>query len=165
MKRIKYKSLCLIFLLLFCLVLNSCQFPENILQSSSEVDFSTSKKIQVDFNEAVYNITAVFNNSKLEINFIDEKDLMDGAYVSLTEKSYKITYKDMVFHGERSSLTDSFLPCVFYSFLTSFETGVILDSYDKERSCYSTKKNINGYFITFECYETADNKFYSMEIK
>ena len=165
MKRNKYQSLCLIFLVLFSLVLNSCQFAENILQSSSEVDFSFPKKIQVDFNEAVYNITAVFNNSKLEINFIDEKDLMDGAYVSLTDKSYKITYKDMAFQGERSSLTDSFLPCVLYSFLTSFEKGVVLDSYDKERKCYSTKKNINGYFITFECYETDDNKFYSMEIK
>ena len=74
MKRNKYQSLCLIFLVLFSLVLNSCQFAENILQSSSEVDFSFPKKIQVDFNEAVYNITAVFNNSKLEINFIDEKD-------------------------------------------------------------------------------------------
>lgn len=165
MKRVKVQGLCLIFLLLFNFVLGSCQFTENILQSSSEVDFTVPKNIQVDFNEKVYNITAVFNDSKLEINFIDEKDLMAGAYVCLTENSYKITYKDMAFHGERASLTDSFLPCVFYSFLKSFDAGVILDNYDKEHNCYSVKKNINGYFITFECYETDDNKFYSMEIK
>ena len=84
--------------------------PENILQSSSEVDFSTPQKVQISFNEQIYDTVVVLNNTKLEIDFTNKKNLIDGAYVSLTEKTYKITYKDMVFSGEKSDLTDSFLP-------------------------------------------------------
>lgn len=165
MRKVKFQSLCLIFLLLFCVALNSCKVPGNILQRSSEVDFSTPQKVQISFNENIYNITVVLNGSKLEINYIDEKDLMSGAYVCLTDKNYKMTYKDMVFNGEKTSLTNSFLPCIIYNFIFSFEDKIILDSYDKEQQCYSIEKNVNGYFITFECYETESDKIYSMEIK
>lgn len=165
MKRNKKQSLCLIFLFFLCLFFNSCKIPENILQSTSEVDFSTPQKVQISFNEHIYDTTIVLNSPKLEVNFINEKDLLGGAYVLLTENNYKITYKDMVFNGEISELTDSFLPRVIYNFIFSFEDKIILDSYDKERGCYFVKKDINGYFVTFECYETADKKFYSMEIK
>ncbi len=165
MKGIKNKRLCLVFLLLFCLTFNSCKLSENILQSYSEVDFSTPQKVQISFNEHIYDTTIVLNTSKLEINFINEKDLISGAYICLTENKYKITYKDMAFEGERNSLTNSFLPCVVYSFLSSFGETIVLDNYDKERECYNIKKNINSYFVSLECYETDDNKFYSMEIK
>ncbi len=165
MKKAKIQRLCFIFLLLFCLNFNSCKIPENILQSSSEVDFLIPQKVQVSFNEHIYDTTIVLNDSTLEMNFIDEKDLMNGAYVSITEKTYKITYKDMVFEGENSDLATSFLPCVIYDFVFSFQDEIILDSYNKERECYFVKRGINGYFITLECYETNDNKFYSMEIK
>ncbi len=165
MKRLKFQSLCLIFLILFCTTLNSCKIPKNILQSTSEVDFSTSQRVQISFNEHIYDSCVVLKNSKLEINFIDEKDLLDGAYICLSEDSYKITYKDMVFNGSFSELTPAFLPCVIYNFLFSFEGKIILDSYDKERLCYYVKKNINGYFVTFECFENNGDKHYSMEIK
>lgn len=139
--------------------------PQNILQSSSEVDFSTPQKVQISFNEQLYDTTIVLNNSKLEINFINEKNLIGGAYVSLTEKNYKITYKDMVFSGEKSQLATSFLPLVIYDFIFSFQEKILLDTYDKDRECFYLKKNVNGYFVTLECYEADDKKLYSMEIK
>lgn len=139
--------------------------PENILQSTSDVDFSTPQKVQIYFNEQIYDTTLVLNNSKLEINFTNEKDLIGGAYVSLTENSYKITYKDMVFSGEKSELAPSFLPLIIYDFIFSFEEKILLDSYDKEKEWFYLKKNINDYFITLECYEANDKKLYSMEIK
>lgn len=135
------------------------------MQSSSEVDFSTPQKVQISFNEHIYDTTIVFDKSKLEVNFSNKKDLLDGAYVCLTEKNYKITYMDMVFNGDISELTDSFLPCVIYSFILSMENQVLLDSYDKERECYFKKKNVNGYFVNLECYKSDENEFYSMEIK
>ncbi len=165
MKRGKYQSLCLMFLLVFCVMFNSCKIPENILQNSSEVDFSTPQKVQISYNENIYDVTIVINTSKLEVNFINEKDLISGACICLSENKYKITYKDMVFNGERTSLTNSFLPCVIYSFLTSFGEIIVLDNYDKERECYYVKKNINGNFVTLECYEADNDKFYSLEIK
>lgn len=139
--------------------------PENILQSSPEVDFSTPQKVQISYNEQIYDTTIVLNDSKLEINFTNEKILIGGAYVSLTDKTYRITYKDMMFNGEISDLTTSFLPCIIYNFLFSFEEKILLDSYDKEKECYYLKKNVNGYFITFECYENEDENFYCIEIK
>ncbi len=139
--------------------------PENILQSSSEVDFSIPQKVQIYFNEQIYDTTIVLNNSKLEINFTNEKDLIGGTYVSLTEKNYRITYMDMIFNGEKSELAPSFLPLIIYDFIFSFEEKILLDSYDNEKACYYSKKNVNGYFITFECYEKEDEKFYSVEIK
>ena len=165
MKVLKNQSLCLFFLILFCITLNSCKISGNLLQGFSEVNFSTPQRVQISFNEHIYDTTIVLNNSKLEMNFDNEKDLMSGAYICLTEKLYKITYKDMAFEGERSSLTNSFLPCVVYSFFSSFEDSIVLDNYDKERECYYIKKNIDGYFITLECYKTNDNKFYTIEIK
>ena len=165
MKKIKKQSLCLIFLFLFCFNLHSCKISGNILQSTSEVDFSIPQKVQISFNEHVYDTTIILSSSKFEMNFVNEKDLINGAYISLTEKNFKITYKDMVFNGEKTLLTNSFLPCVIYSFLSSFEKAIILDTYDKERECYYVKRNVNGYFVTLECYETDDNKYYSMEIK
>jgi hypothetical protein len=139
--------------------------PDNILQSSSDVDFSTPQKVQISFNECIYDTTIVLNNSRFEINFINEKNLINGAYVCLTETEYKIIYKDMVFDGEMNSLTNSFLPCVIHSFLRSFGGTILLDNYDKQRQCYFAKKTVNGYFITLECYETDVGKIYSMEIK
>ncbi len=165
MKGVKIKSLCLVFGVLFCTTLNSCKIPENILQGSSEVDFSTPQKLQISFNEHIYDTTLVLNNSKLEINFSNEKDLLDGAYVCLTEKDYKITYKDMIFNGSNSELSHSFLPNIIYSFILSYEDKITLEVFDKKRECYYTKKEINGYFVTLDCYEVGERKFYSMEIK
>lgn len=165
MRWFKTPSLCFVFLILFCTILNSCKISGNILQGSSEVDFSTPQKLQVSFNEHIYDTTIVFKNSKLEINFSNEKDLLDGAYVCLTENSYKITYKDMVFNGDISGLSDSFLPCIIYNFLLSFEEKILLDTYDKSCECYYIKKSVNGYFVTLESYESGSKKFYSMEIK
>ena len=90
---------------------------------------------------------------------------MDGAYVSINENEYKINYKDMVFEGATSDLTQSFLPCVLYSLLVSFEQPVVPDSFDKERGCYYIKKNINGRFVTLECYKKDETELYSIEIK
>ncbi len=165
MKRLKLQSLCLIFLFLFSTILNSCKIPENILQSSSEVDFSTPQNVQITFNEHVYDTTIVFNKSKLEVNFTNDKDLLSGAYVCLVDGVYKITYKDMAFNGNISELSHSSLPVIIYSFILSFEEKILLDAFDKSRECYYLKKNVNGYFVTLECYESDDNKFYSMEIK
>lgn len=165
MKRLRFHSLCLIFLFLFCTTLNSCKIPENILQSSSEVDFSTPQKVQITFNEHIYDTTIVYNKSKLEVNFTNDKDLLSGAYVCLVDGVYKITYKDMAFNGNISELSHSFLPGIIYNFILSFEEKILLDAFDKSQECYFLKKNVNGYFITLECYETEDNKFYSMEIK
>lgn len=144
---------------------SSCKSSENIFQRASEVDFSTPQKVQISFNEHVYDTTIALNNSKLEINFINEKDLINGAYISFKEENYKLTYKDMVFAGVISDLSPSFLPCVIYEFIFSFEDKILLDSYDKERECYFLKREINGFFIIMECYEAADEKIYSMEIK
>lgn len=151
--------------MIFCIILNSCQISENIVQRTSEVDFSTPLKVQISFNEHIYNTTLVLKDCKFEMNFIDEKDLLDGAYVCLSEISYKITYKDMAFNGEKSDLTSSFLPCIIYSFFNSFNGEIVFDSYDKERESFFVKRNINGYFIVLECYEGDNSKFYSMEIK
>ena len=90
---------------------------------------------------------------------------ISGLYSTITENSYKITYKDMVFSGEKSELAPSFLPLIIYDFIFSFEEKILLDSYDKKKECYYSEKNINGYFFTFECYENEDKKFYLMKIK
>ncbi len=165
MNGIKITSICLIFLVLFCFTLNSCEISENILQSSSDVDFSSPQKVQISFNGRIYDTIVTLNSKKLEFNFINEKDLINGAYVCLTEKIYKITYMDMLFDGIISDLSKSFLPCIIYDFLASFEEKIVLDTYDKERGCYFVKRNINSYFVTLECYENDDNRYYSIEIK
>ena len=139
--------------------------PENILQSSSEVDFLTPQNVQVSFNEQIYDITMVFNNSKLEINFTNKSNIIGGTNVCITKNDYKITYKDMVFNGEKSQLATSFLPVIIHDFLLSFEDCILLDSYDKDHECFFVKKNIDGYFLTLECYETDAGDFYSLEIK
>lgn len=139
--------------------------PENILQSTSEVDFSTPQKVQISFDEHIYDATIVLNNSKFEMNLNNEKALLEGAYICLTENSYKITYKEMVFVGSISDLTQSFLPFIIYDFLLSFEESILLDSYDKDRECFYVKKDIKGYFVTLECYKHNENTIYSMEIK
>lgn len=161
----KNKILCLMFLSLFCLTLDSCKISGNIFQSYSEVDFATPQKVQVLFDERIYDTTVVLNNSKLEVNFNDENDLLDGAYVCLSADSYRITYRDMVFAGEKTSLTSSFMPCIIYNFIFSFEDKIILNAYDKQRDCYYIKKSVNGYFVSLECYLKDGRNFYSMEIK
>lgn len=164
MKRRKIISLCIIFLVVFCLITSSCDLPENIIQGSSEVDFWAPQRVQITFNEHIYDTTIVFKDKRLEINLTNEKDLLNGAYICLTNSSYKMTYKDMIFKGDISELSSSFMPCIINNFLRSFEDVIILDSYDKVRQCYFIKKNVNGYFVTLECYEYNDNKFYSVEI-
>lgn len=164
MKRRKIISLCIIFLVVFCLITSSCDLPESIIQGSSEVDFWAPQRVQITFNEHIYDTTIVFKDKRLEINLTNEKDLLNGAYICLTNSSYKMTYKDMIFKGDISELSSSFMPCIINNFLRSFEDVIILDSYDKVRQCYFIKKNVNGYFVTLECYEYNDNKFYSMEI-
>lgn len=135
------------------------------MQRTSEVDFSVVQKMQITYNECIYNTTLVLNESNLTIDFIDGENLLCGANVLLTENKYEINYMDMAFRGEKTQLVTAFLPCIIYNFIFSFEDKIILDSYDKERECFYLKKNVNGYFITLECYETDDNKLYSMEIK
>ena len=71
----------------------------------------------------------------------------------------------MAFNGNISELSHSSLPVIIYSFILSFEEKILLDAFDKSQECYYLKKNVSGYFITLECYETEDNKFYSMKIK
>lgn len=165
MKKRKYKGFCIIFLVAFCLIASSCELPGNIIQGSSEVDFGAPQRVQITFNEHIYDTTIVLKDKRLEINLTNEKDLLNGAYICLTNSSYKITYKNMAFEGDIAELSSSFLPCVVKAFLHSFEGEIILDSYDKVRQCYYVKKNVNGYFVALECYEYNDNKFYSMEIK
>lgn len=165
MKGNKNRSLISALLFLFCITLNSCQMSTDMLNGSSEVDFTTPQQLQISFRNHIYDTTVVMNNTRLEINFNNEKDLLDGAYICLTEKDYKITYKDMVFNGSASQLLQSFLPCIIYSFLISFEDIILLESYDEKRECYYVQKEINGYFLNLECYENNGNKFYSMEIK
>lgn len=145
---------------------SSCSFSENILQSSSEVDFSIPRKVQIKFNENIYNTLIFYNNSKLEINFEKENNIMSDAFVCITGDSYKILYKDMTFTGEKSFLTTSFLPCIIYSFFNSFESNIVLDTFDKDRNCHYTKRNIDGYFVVLEGYEKeAEPIIYSLEIK
>lgn len=153
------------FLVAFCLIASSCELPGNIIQGSSEVDFGAPQRVQITFNEHIYDTTIVLKDKRLEINFTNEKDLLNGAYICLTNSSYKITYKNMAFEGDIAELSSPFLPCVVKAFLHSFEGEIILNSYDKVRQCYYVKKNVNGYFVALECYEYNDNKFYSMEIK
>lgn len=166
MKEIKYKRFCVVFFCVFCLALSSCKMPENILQISSEVDFSVPQNVQISYNEHVYDTTILYNNSKLEITFVNKKDLLNGAVVNLDIKNYKIIYNDMIFNGEKQTLSTSFLPNIILKFLSSFEEGVLLDSFDKERNCLFSKKLVNGYIIILEAYEKADNEtIFSMEIK
>ncbi len=165
MKGIKNKRLCLIFLLLFCLTFNSCKISENILQSSSEVDFSIPQKVQISYNEHIYDTVIVFKNSKLEMNFKNEKDLMNGAYISLDSENYKITYSNMAFEGSASELSDTFLPCIVYCYISSFDSGMVFESFDEQKGCYYIKKDINSYFVVLEAYNKDDKVTYSMEIK
>lgn len=166
MKGIKYKSFCIVFLCAICLVLSSCKMPENILQISSEVDFSVSQNVQISFNEHIYDTTILYNNSKLEITFVNKKELLNGAVVSLDSEKYKIIYNDMTFNGETQTLSTSFLPNIILNFLSSFEEGVLLDSFDKERNCRYSKRTVNGYIVVMEAYEKEYNKtIYSLEIK
>ena len=165
MKEGKFKGFYVLFVLVFFIILSSCKAPDNILKSSSEVDFSTQKKVQILFNEHIYDTTIVFNNSKLEINFDNKKDLTNGACICVENSNYKITYKDMVFKGETDDLLDTFLPCILYDFLVSFGNEICFEEYDKDRECFYLKKNINGHFVLFECYETENSASYSIEIK
>ena len=121
--------------------------------------------MQVSYNEYIYNISLSLNEKTLLIEFIDGENLLCGANIQLTENNYQINYNDIIFCGDKSQLINSFLPCVIYDFIFSFEEKILLDSYDKEKECFYLKKNINDYFITLECYEAEDKKLYSMEIK
>ena len=159
------QKLCVIFLLLYCFTLNSCKLTENIIQTTSEVDFSVPQKVQITYNEHIYDTTISFENLKLVVKFTNEKDLLNGACVSMDKAHYKIVYNGMVFEGASSDLNQAFLPSVIYSLFESFEEVVLFDSFDKDRECYYIKKNINGSFITFERYKTESSDIYSIEIK
>lgn len=165
MKSYKIKCLFSVILILFCVILNSCKISENPLKGSSEVDFSTPQKVQINFNDHIYDAIIVLRDSRLEVKFINEKDLLEGAYACLTNDSYKITYKDMVFNGDISELNPSSLLCVLNKFFHSFENKIILDLYNNNRQCYYIKKTVSGCFVTLECYEHSGNKAYSIEIK
>ncbi|MGN1315589.1 MAG: hypothetical protein ACI4VW_00840 [Acutalibacteraceae bacterium] len=165
MNKIRFQRLACVFVVLLCVTLSSCNVTKNSLQVSSEVDFSEPKTVQITFNEHIYNTTVVFKNGKLELNFSDEKDLIGGAYVSIDSTNYKITYNDMVFEGEKTNLSNSFLPSVIYSFLNSFDGLITLDSYNKDLNCFYISLNTEGSFIVFESYEKDGKQNYSMEIK
>lgn len=165
MRGVKLKILCLIVLMSFCFILNSCKISEDFLQSSAEVDFLTPQNVQISFNDHIYNCVVNYDGSRLKLIFSDEKDLLDGAYASITNDAYKITYKNMVFNGDFSQLSKSFLPCVLFDFLSSFDKPILLDSYDKQKECYYLKKSTNSFFVTLECYERDEKSFYSIEIK
>ncbi len=165
MKKINFKRLVLAFVFLFFVTLSSCDTVKNALQVAPEVDFSVPQNVQVTFNEHIYDTVIVFENSKLQVNFINEKDLMNGAYASLDSKNYKITYSDMVFEGSTSSLSNSFLPCIIYSFISLFDSSLNFDSYDEDKGCHYIKRNINNYFVVLEVYENGDKLNFSMEIK
>ena len=137
----------------------------NLLQSPPEVDFSVPHKVQIAYNEHIYDTAIAFKNSRLEINFINEKELLGGAFVSLDKEAYKITYKNMVFEGSASDLNQSFLPCLIYALLDSFNGPIVFDCFDEVRECYYVKKNIQGYFVTLECYKTENVESFSIEIK
>lgn len=138
---------------------------ENILQSYSEVNFSTPQRVQISFNNRVYDTALSFNKAKLAIELSEDNSLMSDGCVFLSENKYKITYKSMVFQGDRSALSDSFFPCIIYDYFKSYEGEIAFTGYDKERECYYTEKEINGYFITLEGYENNGSKAYSIEIK
>ena len=165
MKKHKINGLISVILFLICISLSSCKISEGMLKGSSEVDFTTPQKLQISFNDHIYDTTVVMNDKRLEINFSNEKDLLSGAYVCLTENAFKMTYKDMAFGGSTSELLQTFLPCIIYSFLISYDDKIVMESYDEKRECYYLKKEVNGYFVNLECYENNGNEFYSMEIK
>jgi len=166
MKGIEIKSLCVLFLVSFCVLLNSCGITENIFQSTSEVDFTTPQNVQISFNERVYDTTIEFNDYGVEINFINEKSLFNGACVTVSSKGYKISYNDLDFEGEAGALSAASLPWIVYGFFSSFENIFILDSFDKERNCYYVKRNVNNHFVVLEAYEKENEAtIYSMEIK
>ena len=165
MNKIGLQRLACFFVILFSLTLPSCNATKKSPQVSSEVDFSEPKVVQITFNEHIYNTTVVFNNGKLELKFSDEKNLIGGTYVSIDSTNYKITYNDMVFDGEKSTLSHSFLPSVIYSFLNSFNGKVTLDSYNRELECFYTSVNTEDSFIIIESYENDGKINYSMEIK
>ncbi len=166
MKGIKLKGLCVIFFIMFCSILTSCEMSENILQSSSEVDFSAPQKVQISFNDRIYDTTIMHKDSETAINFINKNDLLNGACVRLDGQKYKIFYNEMIFQGDTSALSSSSLPCVIYAFFSSFDNVVVLDSHDKEKECYYVKKIVGEYFVVLEAYEKDDKTLiFSMEIK
>lgn len=165
MNKISFKWLALVVAFVLCITFSSCDISKDILQVYPEVDFSEPQNVQISFNEHIYDTVIVFRNSKLEVNFTNEKDLMSGAYVSLDSENYKITYNDMVFEGNTSSLSNTFLPRIIYSYISSFESSIKFDSFDKQNGCYYIKRNINNYFVVFEVYENNNKFSYSMEIK
>ena len=139
--------------------------PVNIIQRTSDVDFSSSQKMQISYNEYIYSTILVLKGNSLHIEFVDGENLLCGAAVQITKNNYKLNYNNMVFKGEKSQLVNSFLPCIIYDFLFSFEGKIQLDSYDNDKGCFFIKKEINGFFVTLECYETDEDNYYSMEIK
>lgn len=160
------KSLVSILLLVNLIFLSSCVLPQTSgIQGVTEVDFSSTRKVQITFNEHIYDISVVYCNGKLELNFINEKDLIGGAYVSISSDSYKITYSDMVFEGETDSLSESFLPKIVYSFISSSQGAVVLDSFDEDKNCSFVTRDIDGYFVTLEAYKTDDNLTFAFVIK
>ena len=165
MNKIGLQCLAIAFVFLMCVTLSSCNGTNRHLQVASEVDFTEPKAVQITFNEHIYNTTVVFKNNKLELNFSDGKDLIGGAYVSVDSENYKITYNGMVFEGEKTALSDSFLPSVGYSFLDSFDGLITPDSYNRDLNCFYTSVNTEDFFIVLESYEKDGKPHYSMEIK
>ncbi len=165
MNKIYFRRIVIVSVILFVLCLSACGKIPDALQFSSEVNFSEPEKVQISFNDHIYDTEVIFSDSELIMNFCGDNDLFKGACVSITEENYKITYSDMIFEGDTKSLMNSFLPCIVYKFFNSFESGIILDSYDKEKGCYRIDTNLDNFFVTLEAYENNDKISYSMNIK
>ena len=158
MRGVKLKILCLIALLLFCFILNSCKISEDVLQSSAEVDFLTPQNVQISFNDHIYNCVVNYDGSRLQLIFSDEKDLLDGAYASITNDAYKITYKN-----PNLSLLDRIMNFDYYYCLGVVEQNLEIINNDGEIELVPILDK-NGKY-NWEVLEDSENEDLTKEIK
>ena len=146
-------------LLLVFLLSSSC----SVVNETSDVDFSENKKIQVSYNNLVFDAEIEFADETLVFKYLDVPDSVIS--VELNSESYKIAYKEMVFDGEAKSLPDVFLPKIIYVFFQSQGSVLSFSDFDKESNCYALSFECLNRNLLFESYKNLNEGYsYSLTI-
>lgn len=158
----RYAAVIIVCLFTFICLCGCSNFSET--HSTLDVDLSQTVKLQVLYNEHIYNTKVSYDGQNMHMSFEDDDAPYNGTQVKINSQSYNISYMDMKFHGELKSLVTSFMPVIVYN---SFGGKSILhfEEYDVNSECYILSQNASGCFLEYSAYTKNNEIYLYLEIK
>ncbi len=136
---------------------SSCFLSPELSHKFSDVDFSKRKKIQITYNELIYNADIQFNGRELVFEYCGDAELICGTRVTVDSDTYNIYHSGMTFDGVSGDLPSVFLPTVIYNLFADKGSVIRLESFNEDKSCFYSSFSVNEHFITVELYEGEEN--------